>query len=385
MVPSNVRRHALAQRLAASSAISNGRYIWMIHAIHIRYLFFDSFQLPASARCFLPSAYCLSAFCLLLPPSAYWLPQLRLILIGPFFQSRLDLDHQPQIVVILHRPIPHPMRAIVDRRPRSSPDPDPAGATAAARCARTSRSSRTTAPSSPCPSRSAAAIPLCTQPPNQLPPPRRLLDRRTARCGSSCRIRVSNSAGGSAGATRSDERRHARNIFGQLGARAASGQMTLEGSPLLSAERSVHVVAQQDFQLSARHIRTLCRRRTRANSARPRFSRDFTVPSGTFSTCAISRYSNSSRSRRITVSRNSGDKFLQGRLQHFAGLASGQHSIRSGQHRGGLFEHLRLIFDRFGGALHARPAVMIDQQVPASAWSTIPRTILRRTGSSSGS
>src|ERR1022692_2519675 len=104
-----------------------------------------------------------------------------------------------------------------------------------------------------------------------------------------------------------DEGCHARYILGQLSTGAASSQMTLQGSLLLTAESSVHVVAQQDFQLSARHIRTLCRRSTRASSARPRFNRDFTVPSGTLSTCAISRYSNSSRSLRITVSRNSGD------------------------------------------------------------------------------
>ena len=47
----------------------------------------------------------------------------------------------------------------------------------------------------------------------------------------------------------------------------------------------------------------------RASSARPRLSLDFTVPSGTLSTWAISLYSSSSMSRRITVSRNSGDSF----------------------------------------------------------------------------
>src|SRR5580658_10050590 len=108
-----------------------------------------------------------------------------------------------------------------------------------------------------------------------------------------------------------DERCYARYILGQLGAGAASRQMTFEGSPLLTAESPIHVVAQQDFQLSARHTRTLCRRSTRANSALPRFNRDFTVPSGTLSTCAISRYSNSSRSLRITVSRSSGDSFCK--------------------------------------------------------------------------
>src|SRR5277367_828106 len=126
---------------------------------------------------------------------------------------------------------------------------------------------------------------------------------------------------------RFDEGCYARYILGQFAAGGASSEVTFEGRPLRSAERSVHVVAQQDFQLSARHIRTLWRRRTRANSARPRFSRDFTVPSGTFNTWAISRYSNSSRSRKITVSRNSGESFCKAACS--SSLASRPASIPS--------------------------------------------------------
>src|SRR5690349_5812237 len=106
-----------------------------------------------------------------------------------------------------------------------------------------------------------------------------------------------------------DQRNRARHILRQLGARRASGHVTLERSPLLAAESAVHVVTKQDFEFGAGHMATLNRLSTRASSARPRFSRDFTVPSGTFKTCAISRYSSSSRSRRITVSRNSGESF----------------------------------------------------------------------------
>ena len=88
-----------------------------------------------------------------------------------------------------------------------------------------------------------------------------------------------------------------------------SGQMRFERRLLLAVERSVHVVAEQDFEFRAVHTRHLLSLRIRASSARPRFNLDFTVPSGTFNTCAISRYSSSSRSRKITVSRNSGDSF----------------------------------------------------------------------------
>src|SRR5579859_5277671 len=106
-----------------------------------------------------------------------------------------------------------------------------------------------------------------------------------------------------------DKRRHALNVGGEFGARGALREVGFKRSPLLTAERSVHVVAQQDFELCARHILIFCLRSTRASSERPRFNRDFTVPSGTFKICAISRYSNSSRSLRITVSRSSGESF----------------------------------------------------------------------------
>src|SRR5260370_39491351 len=40
-----------------------------------------------------------------------------LFLIVPLFQSRLDLDHQPEVVVVFHRPVPATVRAIVDAGP----------------------------------------------------------------------------------------------------------------------------------------------------------------------------------------------------------------------------------------------------------------------------
>src|ERR1700727_3193228 len=39
------------------------------------------------------------------------------ILIGPILETRLNLDHQPQIVVILHRPIIDAVRVVVDTLP----------------------------------------------------------------------------------------------------------------------------------------------------------------------------------------------------------------------------------------------------------------------------
>ena len=63
------------------------------------------------------------------------------------------------------------------------------------------------------------------------------------------------------------------------------------------------------------------------DSARPRFNLDFTVPSGTFSTCAISRYSNSSRSRKDHRFPQFRRKFLQSPLQQLARLAPGHQSL----------------------------------------------------------
>ena len=48
-------------------------------------------------------------------------------------------------------------------------------------------------------------------------------------------------------------------------------------------------------------------RATYANSLRPRLIRDFTVPSGILSTSAISRYSISCRSLKMTASRRSAE------------------------------------------------------------------------------
>ena len=94
---------------------------------------------------------------------------------------------------------------------------------------------------------------------------------------------------------------------GQLRARGAPGQMLVELglSRPPSASRPVNRTGRS--QIRARHNADLCLRSSRASSARPRFSRDFTVPSGIFNTSAISRYSSSCRSRKTTVSRNSGD------------------------------------------------------------------------------
>ncbi len=79
------------------------------------------------------------------------------IRIGPFLETRLDLDHQPQIVVIFHAPVLNPMRAVIDGLPDLSPGPGPPDATAAVRYARSARAWRTRGSSWPCPSHSAAA------------------------------------------------------------------------------------------------------------------------------------------------------------------------------------------------------------------------------------
>ena len=52
----------------------------------------------------------------------------------------------------------------------------------------------------------------------------------------------------------------------------------------LPTQIPVQVIAQGDFDVGARHRNALCFRSRRASSARPRFRRDFTVPSGTFNT-----------------------------------------------------------------------------------------------------
>ncbi len=110
-------------------------------------------------------------------------------------------------------------------------------------------------------------------------------------------------------------------------------------------------------------METLCLLRTRANSVRPRFNRDFTVPSGTFSTWAISRYSISSRSRRITASRNSGESFGNPNCRiSLASLPDNNPSARleavpvSSKHR-------KLVLDGIGNAVQLRPPVVIDQEV----------------------
>ena len=73
-------------------------------------------------------------------------------------------------------------------------------------------------------------------------------------------------------------------VLSEFGAVRAGGQMSFERGLLLAVERTVHVIAKQDFDLRASHTFIFWRFRTLARSARPRFSLDFTVPSGTFNT-----------------------------------------------------------------------------------------------------
>jgi len=98
-------------------------------------------------------------------------------------------------------------------------------------------------------------------------------------------------------------------IRGELGAQGTTCQVRFQLSALRRRKRTVEVVAQQNFDVRAIHNAARCFFSSLASSARPRLSRDLTVPSGISNTNAISRYSISCKSRNITVSRSSGDSF----------------------------------------------------------------------------
>ena len=162
----------------------------------------------------------------------------------------------------------------------------------------------------------------------------RRFDFAFCRHGASNRMRVISSAGGSTSAARSDEGDSGGGIARQFGARRAAGQVAFHLGPAWPPQRAVHVIADQDFHLCAVHTTSFCFRSSRASSARPRLIRDFTVPSGISSTSAISRYSISCKSRKITASRKSGDKLLQRGLQDLAGLPAGHSLVRARRGRG---------------------------------------------------
>src|ERR1039457_6399159 len=136
----------------------------------------------------------------------------------------------------------------------------------------------------------------------------------------------------------------------QLCAILAAGQMLLERSSGVRPQRAVNVVADENFQFRARHTSTFCLRKTRANSARPRFSRDFTVPSGIRRISAISRYSKSCKSRKMTASRNSGESFCKPACK--ISLASRPATMLSG-----------LEAAETDSSILARAPVIIDQQI----------------------
>ena len=173
------------------------------------------------------------------------------------------------------------------------------------------------------------------------------------------------SSGGGFHIRRPLHERHRRGgVPRQFGARRAGFQMALHLGLAVRRERAVHVIADQFFQFCAVHTTSFCFRSRRASSARPRLILLFTVPSGMSSTSAISRYSISCKSRKITASRKSGESFC--RVACRISLASRPASAWSGRDRRRptrLFQHRKLFLDRIRHPLLTCTAIMVDQQV----------------------
>ena len=182
--------------------------------------------------------------------------------------------------------------------------------------------------------------------------------------GASNRMRVISSGGGSTSAARSMNATAAAESRASSAHAGQSARWRSTSAFSAARQRAVHVIADQNFELRAVHTASFCFRSSRASSARPRLIRDFTVPSGICSTSAISRYSISCKSRKITASRKSGESFC--RVACRISLASRPATAWSGRaerRRPGFLEHRKLLFDRIRNPLLTCSAIMIDQKV----------------------
>ena len=102
-------------------------------------------------------------------------------------------------------------------------------------------------------------------------------------------LEISHGRGSTSSATRQSSNTP-RKIIQQLAARRAPGQMGVHRGFLGRFQQPFQIIARQIFNLQVRHsslpasagsLKPSIRFRTRASSNRPRFIRDFTVPSGT--------------------------------------------------------------------------------------------------------
>src|SRR5690348_15323754 len=214
----------------------------------------------------------------------------------PLFQLSLHVINDLQVFVPFHGPIPRPLHAALGRAPESPHHRQRNHRHCQAHC-------------EPWPQNESPA--LAQQPLD----PGKLADAAVGPAVDFSQNPIHQGRGQVHAGCPSDELYRARGIQRQFRAGRASIAMLLDNGPLSHRQGPIQVIRQQHFEFGASNpVHTVarlsppvCLRRIRARSARPRFNLDFTVPSGICSTSAISRYSSSSRSRRITVSRNSGD------------------------------------------------------------------------------
>ena len=156
-------------------------------------------------------------------------------------------------------------------------------------------------------------------------------------------------------------------VPGQFGAIPAAGQVLLDRSSGVRPQRAVNVVADENFQFRARHTSTFCLRKTRANSARPRFSLRFhgafrdAQDAGDLPVLQILQVAQDHGLAQL------GRQLLQSPLQNLASLAACHHALGPGRRRDRFLDAGKLLFNRIRQTLLAGAPVIIDQQITRQA------------------